>query len=100
MSVAYYALVNVSDHKARGDRCLPDASPDRRHPNIGAARLVVAVDFAALLESGQLTRNVARTLPLDEVVAAMKSIEDTRVAGRTVITPCDARDFAVGSRPH
>jgi NADPH:quinone reductase-like Zn-dependent oxidoreductase len=43
--------------------------------------------FATLLESGQLTPIVARTFPLDEIVAAMQSIEDTRVAGRTVVAP-------------
>jgi len=43
--------------------------------------------LTALLESGQLTPIVARTFPLDGIVAAMKSIEDTRVVGRTVITP-------------
>jgi NADPH:quinone reductase-like Zn-dependent oxidoreductase len=43
--------------------------------------------FSTLLEAGRLTPIIARRFPLDEVVAAMKSIEDTRVAGRTVITP-------------
>ncbi len=35
--------------------------------------------FSALLESGQLTPIVARTLPLSEVRAAMKCIEDRRI---------------------
>jgi NADPH:quinone reductase-like Zn-dependent oxidoreductase len=43
--------------------------------------------FRALLESGRLTPIVARTFPLSEVRAAMRCIEDTRVAGRSVITP-------------
>jgi NADPH:quinone reductase-like Zn-dependent oxidoreductase len=43
--------------------------------------------FTALLASGQLTPIVARTFPLGEVRAAMRAIEDTRIAGRIVITP-------------
>lgn len=43
--------------------------------------------FSRLLESGQLAPVVARKFPLSGVVAAMKCLEDTRVAGKIVITP-------------
>jgi len=63
------------------------ADPEKRKNFKMLSKAEAMVTFSALLESGQLTPIVARTFPLGEVRAAMTCIEDTRIAGRIVITP-------------
>ena len=63
------------------------ANPEQRRNFKLLSKPEAMATFRALLESGQLAPIVARTFPLGEVRAAMKSIEETRVAGRTIITP-------------
>jgi NADPH:quinone reductase-like Zn-dependent oxidoreductase len=63
------------------------ADPEKRRNFRMLPKSEAMATFAALLASGQLTPIVARTFPLSDVRAAMKCIEDTRIAGRIVITP-------------
>jgi NADPH:quinone reductase-like Zn-dependent oxidoreductase len=63
------------------------ANPEQRRNFKLLSKPEAMATFRGLLESGQLTPIVARTFSLSEVRAAMKSIEETTVAGRTIITP-------------
>jgi NADPH:quinone reductase-like Zn-dependent oxidoreductase len=63
------------------------ANPEKRKKFRMLPKAEAMATFASLLQSGQLTPIVARTFSLDEAATAMRFIEDTRVAGRIVITP-------------
>jgi NADPH:quinone reductase-like Zn-dependent oxidoreductase len=67
--------------RGRFDRHLP--APDLRM----SSRQERMAALRALLESGKLTPVIARTFPLGEVPAALRSLQDGQVLGRTVITP-------------
>jgi NADPH:quinone reductase-like Zn-dependent oxidoreductase len=43
--------------------------------------------LAGLLASGQLTPVIARAFPLDEISAAMNCLEESKTAGKIVVTP-------------
>jgi NADPH:quinone reductase-like Zn-dependent oxidoreductase len=62
-------------------------NPERRKNFKLLSKPEAMATLTALLESGQMTPLVARRFPLSEVRAAMKCIEDTRIAGRIVVTP-------------
>lgn len=63
------------------------ANPEKRKNFRILGKSEAMATFSALLESGQLTPIVGQTFPLSEVAAAMRGLEETRVAGRIVITP-------------
>ena len=63
------------------------ADPKKRKNFKMLSKSEAMATLTALLESGQLTPIVARTFPLGEVPAAMRCLEETREAGRIVITP-------------
>jgi NADPH:quinone reductase-like Zn-dependent oxidoreductase len=62
-------------------------NPEKRKKFKMLSKPEAMATFTSLLESGRLTPIVARTFPFSEVRTAMRSIEDTRIAGRIVITP-------------
>jgi NADPH:quinone reductase-like Zn-dependent oxidoreductase len=43
--------------------------------------------LAQMMETGTVTPVVARTFPLDDVLAAMRCMQDGLIAGRIVLTP-------------
>jgi len=63
------------------------ADPKKRKNFKMLSKSEAMTTLTGLLESGQLTPIVARTFPLSEVTAAMKCQEESRTAGRIVITP-------------
>jgi NADPH:quinone reductase-like Zn-dependent oxidoreductase len=67
--------------RGRFDDHLPKMNSER--PNDRDAMAVLT----ALLESEQLTPVIARTFPLSEVLAAMRSLQEGLAGGRIIITP-------------